>query len=665
MSERFDPENIPEEMKQSSRWVLYSIFVNPYSNRVEKLPKSLNGKLADITKPESWTTFEKAYGSLIKNENTFSGLGFVLGDGIFGIDLDHVINQEGNIEPWAEEIVKRMDSYTEISPSGTGIHIYAKGKIPTRDRKNGPIEMYDEKRYFTVTGRCLGEPRPLAERTREAAAIHRQYLKRDHRESVSGAQRPTFTPGEAVRDVQDLVERASNAKNGEKFISLWKGDKTGYASQSQADQALCNFLAFYSGGQRDLMDAAFRSSGLMRSKWDSRRGNQTYGALTIEKALQALGTDGKEYTAGKSECPPPLPVDKKETGRTEQLEEQPVPPLSVDKKESLNVSVEQEDGLKAVDDLSLAEKTQDEGTVSLQDVLFRGFSLQDTGTRKVSTGIKGLDKRLSGGFGSGIILLGSEPGIGKTSLLLQIASHFALEGAPVYYLSFEQEIRFLSAKALSCLASRLSGSKVVFSEVLSGKANDALLRTCTDPRLSHFQFIRSSRIQNGEMLLAEMERLWESSHDYAARNGKPVIFCIDYLQIIPFSGPASFSVRAALDDFIRKLRQLQMRTGMCIVLVSSLNRMAYMGPVRMDSFRESGVIEFTGDVILGLNLRAMRSEEYGRLSDSQEKNARLEAARRRKVRELEITCLKNKYGESGFAVDVDFDTESGVFTERG
>ena len=182
MSERFDPENIPEEMKQSSRWVLYSIFVNPYSNRVEKLPKSLNGKLADITKPESWTTFEKAYGSLIKNENTFSGLGFVLGDGIFGIDLDHVINQEGNIEPWAEEIVKRMDSYTEISPSGTGIHIYAKGKIPTRDRKNGPIEMYDEKRYFTVTGRCLGEPRPLAERTREAAAIHRQYLKRDHRE---------------------------------------------------------------------------------------------------------------------------------------------------------------------------------------------------------------------------------------------------------------------------------------------------------------------------------------------------------------------------------------------------------------------------------------------------------------------------------------------------
>ena len=87
-----------------------------------------------------------------------------------------------------------------------------------------------------------------------------------------------------------------------------------------------------------------------------------------------------------------------------------------------------------------------------------------------------------------------------------------------------------------------------------------------------------------------------------------------------------------------------------------------MGPVRLDSFKESGIIEFTGDVILGLNLRAVRGADFGRIADAGEKAARLEAARSRRVRELEITVLKNKTGESCFSVDVNFDTGSGSFT---
>ena len=654
MIQGFFPENIPEEMKNTPRWVLYSMFVNSYSKRTEKLPKTVNGKMADITRPDTWSTYEQAYCVLSRSDGEYAGLGFVLGDGIFGIDLDHVIDGEGNIEPWAEEIVRRMDSYTEISPSGSGIHIFAKGKIPSRDRRNGSIEMYDDKRYFTVTGNCLGEARPLAERTREASAIHRQYLKRDHRETTSGVADARFPSSGSVSGVNDLVERAGSAKNGDKFMALWKGNTTGYSSHSQADQALCNMLAFYSGGNRDLIDAAFRASGLMRTKWDSKRGSTTYGGITIDKAIEALGTVEQPAKASSAS---PLPVDKKETeetlnGNGNELE------LPVEKE-----SEETDTKRISIVPVEKIDKNGNETAFTLAEVFKKGFTKEKKSSGKAKTGFKKLDEKLGGGFGSGIILLGSEPSIGKTSMMLQTAMSCAMDGAQVFYLSLEQDKSFLAAKVFAGALSQRSGKRVSVDEVLDGKKNTEITALLKEKSFEHFSFMESSRIRNGDMLLREMERLWQETKEYAEGNGKPVIFYIDYLQIIPFTEGAVYSIRAALDDFIKKLRQMQMRTGICAVLISSLNRTAYMGPVRMDSFKESGVIEFTGDVILGLNLRVMRSDEYSRLSDPGERNIRLEAARGRRIRELEITCLKNKSGESSFSVDINFDTGTGVFTE--
>ena len=334
MSE-FIPGNIPQEMKDLPRWVLFTLFENVYSKRLEKLPWSVNGKMADITRPETWTTFDRALSVLQKNK-TYRGLGFVLGEGIFGIDLDHVISDDGIMEPWAEEIIRMMDSYTELSPSGKGVHIYARGKIPPKDRKNGKVEMYDERRYFTVTGNVYGEPKPLAERTREAAAVHRQYLKRDHRESTP--QEAAVVSKVVSRDVGELINRAEKAKNGDKFSMLYKGSTMGYASQSQADQALCNILAFYAGGDRTLIDAAFRSSGLMRTKWDSRRGSTTYGEMTIEKALASVRS---QFSSAALPAGIPLPVDIKETDQDPAGKEDVSNNTSVDIKEKICCEDEQ------------------------------------------------------------------------------------------------------------------------------------------------------------------------------------------------------------------------------------------------------------------------------------------------------------------------------------
>ena len=663
----FNPENIPREMKELPRWVLFTLFENTYSHRIEKLPWSLNGKMADITKPETWTTFEKAYSVLLKGGN-YRGLGFVLGDGIFGIDLDHVIDEEGNIQAWAGEVIRQMDSYTELSPSGTGIHIFAKGRIPPKDRKNGNIEMYDEKRYFTVTGHPFGELRPLAERTREALAVHRQYLKRDHRESAAQIVRVAGSRP-AARDVADLIARAESARNGSKFTALYNGSTASYASQSQADQALCNILAFYANGNAALIDAAFRTSGLMRDKWDSKRGGSTYGEMTIEKAIASIRGKEAEETEKQPEedRDAPLPVDIAVAVPVTFMEGEQDSSLPVDKTEN---EEDTEDNAERKDKKEEKKPVIKSDTEKKESAEFTNIRREwkewknGAGGRdfRASTGFAALDRRLGGGFGSGIWVLGSEPSIGKTSLALQFARKAARDGAETLYISFEQDTSYLEAKVIAAEMTERMGIKAKADDILKGsRSREAEELIESEDVFERLHFVRGDCCAGEEQLLEMIKRFSGERRPAADQRRRPCVVFIDYLQIIPFAGNAG--LRAQIDDFARRLRHLQMTEGICVFLVSSLNRMSYMGPVRLDSFKESGIIEFTGDVILGLNLRAVRSGEYLKLSDSAERAARLEAARGKKIREIEICCLKNKTGESNFTVDVNFDTELGIFTE--
>ena len=271
-------------------------------------------------------------------------------------------------------------------------------------------------------------------------------------------------------------------------------------------------------------------------------------------------------------------------------------------------------------------------------------------------------QRLKGGIGKGIWLLGSEPSIGKTSLILQFARKAAADGAEVLFISFEQDTKYLQAKVIAAEITEKTGCKSSADGLMNGEREEEaeeMLRS--DALFERIHFTKGENCEDENMLLDIIRRFCEKRKPEADQRGKPCIVFIDYLQIIPFSG--SSMIRFHIDDFARRLRKLQMQNGICVFLISSLNRMSYMGPVRLDSFKESGVIEFTGDVVLGLNLRAVRSSEFIRLADSSEKAARLEAARGKRIRELEIACLKNKTGESNFSVDLNFDTETGIFYE--
>jgi primase-polymerase (primpol)-like protein len=175
------PENIPGALTDIPQWVCWRLeWVPPNNGKAgrwtkkpyqvpaegpeeEDNPKTKPAKLeplvlASSIDPATWTAFGKAL-EFSQVDNRVDGTGFVFTEeaGIIGVDLDKCVAEDGTIAEWALEVVRRFNSFTELSPSGTGLHIYTRGQIPITGRKKGPVEIYRQGRFFTTTGRLLSE----------------------------------------------------------------------------------------------------------------------------------------------------------------------------------------------------------------------------------------------------------------------------------------------------------------------------------------------------------------------------------------------------------------------------------------------------------------------------------------------------------------------------
>ena len=285
---RVRPDAIPQELRCRDQWLAWARVEQPRPTKVPR--RSLDPtQLASTTDPNTWSTFEQAVVALDHPEVT--GIGFVLtaDDPFIGIDLDHVLHEgrlngamlaETTLGTW----IAAFNTYTEVSPSGTGLRIIGRGRFPEPDadgRKKGQIEAYWAKRFLTITGNVfegLGDLRDMPQ----------ELLDAFHAAAFPANKAPVtrVTAAPVSLDDRELLDRAMSASNGAAFRALWAGDWEGrFPSPSEADLALCSSLAFWTAGDAIRIDALFRSSGLMRPKWDSRRGNTAYGEQTIAKAI--------------------------------------------------------------------------------------------------------------------------------------------------------------------------------------------------------------------------------------------------------------------------------------------------------------------------------------------------------------------------------------------
>jgi putative DNA primase/helicase len=287
----FDATHIPVALCALNQWVGWQYEL--VKDKWTKVPiNPATRRRAKVSDPSTWSSFDDAQAAYKRSDGRLEGIGFVLtaGDPFCGVDLDECIRGDGSIAPEAQAIIDSIASYTEISPSRQGVKIFIIGRKSGTQCRSRAIpgfketEVYDNARYFTVTGAHLaGAPLTIEPRQEQIDSLCKRLWPAEPAPSTNG----TPQPPDVRLDEDVLIERASNARNGDKFKRLFAGDTSDYdGDDSRADLALCGLLAFWAQGDVAQIDRIFRRSGLMRSKWDAKRGAQSYSQRTIVKALK-------------------------------------------------------------------------------------------------------------------------------------------------------------------------------------------------------------------------------------------------------------------------------------------------------------------------------------------------------------------------------------------
>lgn len=328
MITRFNYDIIPQDLKELNQWVGFTESKTPID------PQTLRGAKAKIK--TTWGTFEEAINSIgkmgtyYKNDNPVNeniiGVGFEFNDnGIVGIDLDHVLDADGNLHEKAELIYQWLNSYTEISPSGTGLHIFVYGDIPVdgKNKRNGleegkGIEVYKAGHYLTMTGNVFRDPKPIEHRGAEIRSVYDEYFLQ---------QEP---PQQIILDLEPAPTCQPNGEQFDRglmydkvFASLWDGERRS-DDESSNDQALMNKLAYWCDNDVNLMIEKFRASPFASQKDREhlkKMGRDDYMTRTAKEAVKECSRTARDdhkpftpYDQGHS-----ITYDELEPGTDDQI----------------------------------------------------------------------------------------------------------------------------------------------------------------------------------------------------------------------------------------------------------------------------------------------------------------------------------------------------------
>ena len=620
------------ELQKLKQWVCCKL--TPLADgKLNKIPfNPATGKAADTTNPETWVDYQTAAAAI--SAGRYKGLGFVFAGGYMGIDLDHVVNPDtGEVEPFAATIAQAFDSYTEYSPSGTGLHILIKIDSPEgiytgkrNDESPIDIEMYTAERYFTVTGRVYGELKPIQERTEAARSFSRDFIKKPERMQPPAAAVPVGTSDR--RGDAEILEAMFASRKGAEIKALFEGDTSGYGGDhSRADQALINHLCYWTNGDAARIDELFRQSGLYASekieagvnKWDKRHGSSTYGERTIQRALANF----TPYV--------PKAQEFKEGAKMDQ-EQKPQQPR-------------QQTALESVHDYIY-------GAMGQELEHFKSFK-----DRK--TGYSNIDAITS--LYPGLYVIGAISSLGKTTFIHQLGDQLAAAGDHVIYFSLEQTRLEMVTKGISRTTARRSffdnfNTAVSAIDIRRGKITEAVKEAAKEyAEAAKTETVIECGFDTDISFIEGAVNNYISTHKV-----KPVVI-VDYLQIIRPSDPRQ-ATKDAVDSNVRALKKLQTDNDLVVMVICSLNRQNYLTPVDFESFKESGGIEYTADVVWGLQLFVMNEDMFNKEGNVKTKREKVKAAKLDVPRKVQLVCLKNRYGKSSYECDFNYYPQFDLFT---
>lgn len=294
-------ENIPDNLKKEKRWCLYKIIQRDGKNT--KLPLMPNGKPAKSNDKMTWNSYEDCIAAL--NRNIGDGLGFMLGDGYIGIDIDKVsddifvYSMDYNARSMTADFLRGISTYAEISPSKTGLHFIGKGEVPGERKRYKNLEIYDKDRFFTVTGNIIKDRdrNKVINIDSELKSLYEKYMPKINVINSENKRNPTVTSYNGEQDVlEKLFDRGYFSYTGEDLRRIYYGNYESYFnSQSEADFFMLQRLLYYTADVEQSI-SFMENSGLKREKWYKRRGNTDYIHYIADKAI---GSINQFYDWGK------------------------------------------------------------------------------------------------------------------------------------------------------------------------------------------------------------------------------------------------------------------------------------------------------------------------------------------------------------------------------
>jgi replicative DNA helicase len=260
--------------------------------------------------------------------------------------------------------------------------------------------------------------------------------------------------------------------------------------------------------------------------------------------------------------------------------------------------------------------------------------------QSILTGIKDLDNKLP--IRRGVYLLGGLPSIGKSSLAMQFADAFAEQGHHVLFFSLEQTEYDLTVKSINRIMNKESVSEADAMKTYLAFANN--ITTVT-----------SEQSITVEDIVETVKELLDN------QAMKPIIF-IDYLQLLHTR--KSMGKREEIEEVSRQLVNLSKKYELTLIVLSSLNRANYLSPIDFESYKESGSLEYDADVVIGLQYTLLSDPSFVNISSTDKKRLLISQEKAKDNRQVELVCIKNRFGQIFESCKLDYIPSADVFMEH-
>ena len=678
--ERGNYEMLPLEMKKKGKFCYYTESKIPLKE-IRAIPNTSRGARSNhiedfVSIYEANKNIEDHFGDLVNiadetktiHQERICGLGICLYDDIACVDVDSCINENGNFSPLAQELLEVLDSYSEISPSKTGIHIFFKYnpnewkkedfnlKYYSNNSSRGGFECYFPSvtpKYITLTGNRIQST------SRELALISRNTLEPllvKYNKKTESQQEPISI--DYTKESKELKEDIESIKRGLKkdkeFLRLWNRNlNEKEIDESSLDLSIFNKIVYWSNKDYGASVEALKESPFFKGKDEAHQlkwNRNDYLQKTFFEAMRKCRSTAKE--------------DFEEWKRKNH-----------DRGKEVNISIddfienhlkdipqdEQEGHMEQIQQEPSTEEVQQEQPVEFDSMFYKvGEFLEDLWNNKfkrIPTGFKNLDKYLNGGIAlQSVVTLGGGTSIGKTSFALNIAMNMAKTN-PIIFVPLEMTNEQMFTKALSNLTKE-KGWELSSEDIINKKLGIEQAKKIVEENshLKNLYFVKPKKI--------DIESIMNLVNNYrekliAKGENEPVVF-IDYLQYIRANGK---------DDEARTIKKIQsllkdyvFKNNALLFLLIANSRGLEGARTTISSGRDSSDIEYSSDYNLQLNFAQWEYNEPQGEKKLQELDSRRILCSQ-EPRKISLTIHKNRLGACGGIFDFKFYSTYNYFCE--